>query len=127
MMPLWKGEVKEDPRKEIFYFDAGGNLNAIRYANWKLHFTLTEGPINEAVRIQRSWPTVVNLRADPFESGWKDSQMYLRWMADQMWTFVPAQAITAEFLQTFIEFPPVSGSSLGVGEVLKSLQSKPQN
>jgi len=127
MMPLWKGEVKEDPRKEIFYFDAGGNLNAIRYANWKLHFTLTEGPINEAVRIQRSWPTVVNLRADPFESGWKDSQMYLRWMADQMWTFVPAQTVTAEFLQTFKEFPPVSGSSLGVGEVLKSLQTKPQN
>jgi arylsulfatase len=48
-------------------------------------------------------------------------------MADQMWTFVPAQAITAEFLETFKEFPPVSGSSLGVGEVLKSLQSKPQN
>ena len=50
MMPFWKGEVDESPRKEIFYFDQGGNLNAVRYNNWKLHFTYMEGSINEAFR-----------------------------------------------------------------------------
>jgi len=38
MMPLWKDEVKKDPRREIFYFDQVGNLNALRWENWKLLF-----------------------------------------------------------------------------------------
>ena len=33
-------------RNEIFYFDAGGNLNALRYQDWKIHFTIMEGAIN---------------------------------------------------------------------------------
>jgi arylsulfatase len=127
MMPFWKGEVDKNPRREIFYFDQGGNLNAIRYDNWKLHFTILEGAINTAYRKQPAWPILINLKADPFETAWKESAMYIRWFADQMWTFVPAQAITAEFLKSFVEFPPVMGSSLGVDKVLQQLQTKPQN
>jgi arylsulfatase len=44
-----------------------------------------------------------------------------------MWTFVPAQGITGEFLKTFVEFPPVQGSSLGIDKVLQQLMTKPQN
>jgi len=126
MLPYWKGDTEESPRKEIFYFDQGGNLNAVRYNNWKLHFTYMEGSINEAFRKTPAWPLVINLRADPFEVSWK-SALYTRWYADNMWLFVPAQAYVGEFLQTFIEFPPVMGSSLSVDNVLKSLQTKPQN
>jgi len=125
MMPFFKGEVEENPREEIFYFDAGGNLNALRYKDWKLHFTLMEGPINEAYRKTPSWPILINLRADPYEIS-QHSAMYIRWFADQMWTFVPAQAITGRFLATFKEFPPVSGSSLGVDKVVQQLTSHPQ-
>jgi len=126
MMPLWKGEVQEDPRKEIFYFDAGANLNAIRYENWKLHFSYMEGSINEAFRKTPSWPLVINLRADPFEVSWKSS-MYTRWYGDNLWLFVPAQVITAKFLASFKDFPPVQGGSLGIDKVVQSMQSKPQN
>ena len=126
LMPLWKGEVDENPRNEIFYFDQGGHLNAVRYRNWKLHFTILEGPISEAYRKTPAWPIVINLRADPYEVSW-NSAMYMRWMADNMWLFVPAQTYVGEFLQTFKEFPPVMGSSLSVDNVLKSLQTKPQN
>ena len=80
MMPYFKGEVAESPRKEIFYFDAGGNLNALRYNNWKIHFTIMEGSINEAYRKTLSWPIVINLRADPFEVSWKSS-IYTRCFA----------------------------------------------
>jgi len=125
-LPFWKGEVKEDPRKEIFYFDQGGHLNALRYKNWKLHFTYMEGPINEAFRKTPAWPLVINLRADPFEVSWK-AAMYLRWYADNMWLFVPGQTYVGEFLQSFKEFPPVGGSSLGIDNVLQSLKTKPQN
>jgi arylsulfatase len=125
MLPFFKGEVDENPRKEIFYFDAGGNLNALRYKDWKLHFTLMEGAINEAYRKTPSWPILFNLRADPFEVS-HNSAMYIRWFADQMWTFVPAQAITGRFLATFKEFPPVSGSTLGIDKVVQELTSPPQ-
>ena len=126
LMPFWNGEVKENPRNEIFYFDQGGNLNALRYRNWKLHFAYMEGAINEAFRVTPAWPLVINLRADPFEVSWEAS-LYTRWYAENMWLFVPAQAYTAKFLESFKEFPPVSGSSLGVDKVLQKLQTKPQN
>ena len=121
LLPYFKGEVKSSPRNSIFYFDQGGNLNALRVNDWKLHFTILEGPINEAVRVKRAWPVIINLRADPYEVMWKESQMYMRWMADNMWTFVPAQNYVAEFLGTFKDFPPVRGSSLSVDNVLKQM------
>jgi arylsulfatase len=125
MMPFFKGEVEQSPRREIFYFDQGGNLNAIRYDNWKLHFTILEGAINEAYRKQPAWPILFNLRADPYEVSHK-SALYTRWFADQMWTFVPAQTIAGEFLKTFVEFPPVAGSSLGIDKVVQQLGAHPQ-
>jgi len=120
MLPYLKGETQESPRKEIFYFDAGGHLNAIRYNNWKIHFTIMEGSINEAYRKSPSWPIVINLRADPFEVSWH-SAMYTRWYGDQMWMFVPAQQLVGQFLSTFKEFPPVKGDSLSVDQVLEEL------
>jgi len=126
MMPLWKGIVKEDPRKEIFYFDQGGNLNALRYENWKVHFTIMEGGINTAYRKAPAWPLLINLRADPFEVS-PESALYIRWYADQMWIFVPAQAITGRFLATFKDFPPVMGSSLGIDKVLQKMTAPPRN
>ena len=122
LMPFFKGEVDESPRKEIFYFDQGGNLNALRYQDWKVHFTLTEGAINTAYRKSPAWPVVHNLRADPLEVS-HNSLLYTRWYADNMWVFVPAQAITGRFLATFKDFPPVAGSSLSIDNVVKSLQN----
>lgn len=121
-MPYFKGETEEAPRKEIFYFDAGGNLNAIRYNDWKIHFTIMEGSINEAYRKTPSWPIVINLRADPFEVSW-ESALYTRWYADQMWLFVPAQAFVGQFLESFKEFPPVEGGSLSVDSIVDKLKS----
>ncbi len=111
-------------RKEIFYFDAGGNLNALRYQDWKIHFTIMEGPINEAYRKSPSWPLVVNLRQDPFEVT-PDSALYTRWYADQMWLFVPAQAFVGKFLSTFKEYPPSQAvGSLSLEKVLQQLQTQ---
>ncbi len=38
LMPFFKGEVKEDPRKEFFYFNDDGSLVALRHAQWKIVF-----------------------------------------------------------------------------------------
>jgi arylsulfatase len=120
-LPYIKGEAKESPRREVFYFDQGGNLNALRYNNWKLHFVLLEGDITTAYRKEPAWPRVINLRADPFEKAPHESRMYFRWMADQMWLFVPAQQYIAQFLETFKEFPAKTGSTLSIGDALKAV------
>jgi len=107
-------------RREIFFFDDQASLNAVRVDDWKLHFTLMEDWINGGKR--SGWPKVINLRQDPFER-MIDSEMYFRWYADKMWTFVPAQAIVGRFLATFEEFPPKQSSSLSVDQVLETLLS----
>ena len=110
-------------RNEIFYFDAGGNLNAVRYKDWKVHFTIMEGAINEAYRKTPSWPLIVNLRMDPFEVG-PDAALYVRnFYADQMWMFFPAQALVANFIETFKEFTPTARESLSAEAVLKQMTS----
>ncbi len=125
-LPLLTGNAAS-ARHEVFYFDAGGNLNALRYDDWKIHFAIMEGDITQAYRRQPSWPWVVNLRMDPFERTPDEARMYMRWYADQMWTFVPAQQIVGRFLATFEEFPQRQEiGSLSVDRVVRAL-SRPRS
>ena len=97
-LPFFKGEVKKSPRDTIYYFGQGGELNAVRWNDWKIHFAVQTGNIATGVRSVPGWPAIVHLRADPYERAVLDSQMYMRWYADQMWLFVPVQEKIKEFL-----------------------------
>jgi arylsulfatase A-like enzyme len=121
-LPFFQGKEDKSPRHEIFYFDQGGNLNAVRYDDWKVNFAITEGAINTAYRKTPAWPTIVNLRADPFESAPHDSGMYVRWYADLLWIFVPIQGEVAKFAATLKEYPPVTGGSLSGGLSYRTVQ-----
>ncbi len=84
-LPFFKGEVNKGPRKSIIYFSQGGELNAVRFENWKIHFAMQKGNIATAVREVTGWPAIVNLRADPYEQAMFEGDMgYLRWYADNM-------------------------------------------
>ena len=48
-LPYFKGEAKKGPREEIFYFGQGGELNAVRWNDWKVHFAVQNGNIATAV------------------------------------------------------------------------------
>ncbi|BFM19971.1 arylsulfatase [Gilvimarinus japonicus] len=116
-LPYFKGEA-EAPRDEIFYFGATGELNAVRYQDWKIHFATLEGDITTATRFTPAWPLVINLRADPYQKGALESEMYLKWYAENtMWTFVPIQAEAMKFLKTIPEYPFQSGSSLNLSNI----------
>jgi arylsulfatase len=117
-LPYFKGEVDEGPREEIFYFTQGGELNAIRVDDWKIHFATTDGNIASGVRVVTGWPILINLRADPYEKGPHEADMgYLRWYADNMWTFVPAQVYLKAFLDTIPDYPSQTGSSLNAAGI----------
>jgi arylsulfatase len=118
-----QGEVAESPRREIFYFDDGANLNALRYNDWKVTFQILEGNFFNGKRVTPNMPFVVNLRQDPFERFPSESMMYLGWMQDKLWAFMPAQVVVGQFLQSFQEFPPSQKSgSFGIGQALDAIQ-----
>ena len=39
-LPYFQGKAAAGPRDSIYYFDQGGNLNAIRWNDWKLSFAV---------------------------------------------------------------------------------------
>jgi arylsulfatase len=117
-LPYFSGEVDEGPREEIFYFSQGGELNAIRVDDWKIHFATIRGNIATGVRTVTGWPLLINLRADPYEKAPHEAEMgYLRWYADNMWTFVPAQVYIKGFLDTIDDYPFQAGSSLSAAGI----------
>jgi arylsulfatase len=129
-MPYFKGEAKKGPREEIFYFGQGGELNAIRWNDWKIHFATLNGNIATAVRDVPAWPEIDNLRADPFEKAARESGLYLRWYADNIWLFVPVQQKLQAFLVSLPEYPFQQGSSLNASDInynsLKAMQAMKQ-
>jgi arylsulfatase len=126
-LPFFKGEVSQGPRHEIFYFDDGANLNAVRYDDWKITFQVLEGNIFNGKRVSPNMPFVVNLREDPFERYASESLTYMGWMQDKLWAFLPAQGIVGQFLQSFQEFPPSQKSgSFGIGQALEAIQAASQ-
>ncbi len=115
--PFFEGKEKKGPRREIYYFAASGMLNAIRVDDWKIAFAIEKGAIDSAYRQVPAWPRITNLRADPFESAQHDSQMYVRWYADNMWMMVPAQGFVQNFLGSIADYPFQAGSSLSAGNI----------
>lgn len=117
-LPFFKGEVQKSPRNEIYYFGQGGELNAIRVQNWKIHFAVMRGNIATGTREVPGWPLIVNLRADPYEKGPNEGDLgYLRWYGDNLWTFVPAQGYIKKFLATIPKYPFQEGASLNAAGI----------
>jgi arylsulfatase A-like enzyme len=109
-------------RKEIFYFDDSGGLNAFRYGDWKVSFATKDSWWADVAK-PRTVPLVVNLRMDPFEVT-PESPMYTRWYGDKLWVMMPAQAIVGQFLQTFKEFPQRQKSaSFNIQQVLDRMKA----
>jgi arylsulfatase len=97
------------PRREFFYFTDDGSLAALRVDDWKVMFLeqRAEGfDVWGEPFVQLRLPYVFNLRSDPLEKALHESWGYQRWHFDHAFMLVPAQAIAAQFMSTFAEFPP---------------------
>ena len=116
-LPYFRGEAKKGPREEIFYFGQGGDLNAIRWNDWKVAFAVENGNIATATRDVPGWPEIVNLRADPFEKAPRESGMYIRWYGDNIWLFIPVQQKLKTFLLSLPDYPFQQGSSLNAANI----------
>jgi arylsulfatase len=130
-LPLLTGETTESARKEIFYFDDDGSLNAFRYGRWKMHFKIQENHgfnVWQKKYTELRFPMLMDLYGDPYERAQHDSEDYNHWLADRMFLLVPAQAKIAEFLGTFKEYPQRQAvGSFSLDKVLEQMQSARRN
>ncbi len=116
--PLLKGEVQTGPRDAVYYFDQGGNLNAIRWNDWKLSFAInSEGNIATATREVPAWANIANLRMDPYERGMKEGGGAIDFLARNMWLLVPVQGKIKDFFSDFDKFPYQEGSTLNASGI----------
>jgi arylsulfatase len=116
-LPYFKGEEKQAPRDAIYYFDQGGNLNAIRWNDWKLSFATTKGNIATGVRETSAWALIANLRMDPYEKGLEEGGGAIEFLARNIWLLVPIQGKVKEFFSDFDQFPYQTGSTLNPGGI----------
>jgi arylsulfatase len=126
LIPFFRGEVKESPRKEFLYWSDDGDLFGIRVKDWKIVFIQqnhTGLDIWEKEFERLRVPNIYNLLADPFERG-DTSFLYKDWKAHRAFLIVPAQAIVGRWLESFKEFPiRQKPSSFNLDEVMQRLMS----
>jgi len=120
-----------DKRREFFYWTDDGNLAGLRYEQWKAVFMeqrahgldVWSEPLQQ-LRV----PKLVNLRSDPFERGMYEAGDYVRWFVEHAFVVVPAQAIVAQHIQSFVEFPPRQRpGSFSVEQALNQLRIPPSS
>ena len=122
--PMLQGKAKHK-RETVYFFDDNANLNALRWNDWKVHFAIMPNGW-AGQREVLTFPTAMNLRTDPFETS-MDSGMFTRWMADNLWLFVPMQQEVGKWLMTYREFPPRQPSgSFTIDKVIQQMQMASQ-
>ena len=108
-LPYLLGETDESPRDWFFYTSDDGLITAIRYGDWKAVFH------EQRAKGMQLWaepfvplrmPKIFNLRRDPFERADENANIYWDWVLDHIFVMYPMQALAAEQIQSFAEFPP---------------------
>ena len=115
-LPYFQGKEKQGPRDAIYYFDQAGNLNAVRWNDWKVSFAMQDGNIATGVRKVTAWAMLTNLRMDPYERALEGGET-AKFCAQQMWLLVPIQGKIREFFTDFDKYPFQMGTSLNAGNI----------
>jgi arylsulfatase len=108
LIPFFKGAEAESPRHSFIYWSDDGDLFAIRYNRWKMVFIEQN---HEGIDIwQKGFehlrlPKTFDMYADPFERS-DESILYNEWMIHHAPSIYAAQALVADWLKSFKEFPP---------------------
>jgi arylsulfatase A-like enzyme len=130
-LPYLTGQQDHSARRGFVYFDDDGHVVALRVENWKFVFCeqKTPGTLDiwgEPLTCRRL-PLLYNLRMDPYERADITSNTYNDWLLRHGFLMVGAQAVVAEFIGTFKEFPPRQRpQSFSIDQIMEQLV-KPTN
>ncbi|WP_044362181.1 arylsulfatase [Vibrio fluvialis] len=108
-LPYFTGQTQESARKEFVYWSDDGDLLAVRYNQFKMHFAIQEHESGLDVWkypfTKLRVPLIFDLSIDPFERG--DTGMgYDRWMHERSYLLGPAIEKVNQIMSTFDDFPP---------------------
>jgi len=120
------GKSDKSARNEFYYFNDDGDLVAMRFDNWKFVFEEQRQPGQFDVWANPFTPLRVprmfNLRMDPYEHAQISGSMYDQWRVENAYLFAKATMLAAEFLQTFVEYPPSQRpASFSIDQVRKQV------
>ena len=126
LIPYLRGEVKESPRREFFYWTDDGSLANLRYDRWKVVFMEQRAhglDVWQDPLVTLRFPKLFCLRTDPFERADHEAGDYGRWRVDHAFLLLPAVGFVSKHLSTFAEFPPrQKPGSFNLDQVLQKLQ-----
>jgi arylsulfatase len=130
LMPALKGET-EWPREEFLYWTDDGNLAALRYDQWKVHFLVQRAhgfDVWSEPFVGLRLPLLVSLRSDPFERTHHDSILYDKWRLERAFVLVTAQAYVSRWLESFKDYPPrQKPGSFSLDQVMDQLTEAASN
>ncbi|WP_413586645.1 arylsulfatase [Bdellovibrio sp. HCB274] len=126
LLPYLTGQEEKSPRPGFIYFSDDGDLVGLRWQNWKLVFSeqRSKGTMQVWAEpfIPLRIPKLFNLRTDPFEKADITSNTYWDWYCSKAYIIMAAQAIVAEFLKTFTDFPPrQKAASFTIDQVMEKM------
>ncbi len=124
LLPFFKGEVKDDPRKEFLYWSDDGDMMAIRLGRWKVIFLEQRHSGLDVWREEFTKlrvPKIFDIVGDPFERS--DESVYKdTWFFEHVPLQYGASAVVAQWLQSFKEFPMrQKPASFNLDEVMRKL------
>jgi arylsulfatase len=127
LLPFLSGTEEKSPRRGFLYWSDDGDLMALRVDQWKISFAEQRSTgfnvWKEPLSPLRA-PQIYDLRADPFERG-PESFKYVDGLVEHLFAMYGAQAIVAEWLESFKEFPPRQKSaSFSVDQIVEALMPK---
>ena len=129
LLPYFKGEVEEAPRKEFFYWTDDGQLANLRFDRWRMVFMEQRAhgfEVWEEPLVTLRVPKLFDMRGDPFERAEHDAEMYNIWRFDRAYLILPAVDYVAQHLATYQKFPPrQEPGTFNLNRVLETLQSNP--
>lgn len=120
-LDLWTGKTETSKRNNyIYYYE--GDIKAVRYNNWKVHFQTSENYY--APWVKQKFSPIYNLHADPFESH-DDNSALSDALQTKQWLAGPIQTILGEHIRSLAQYPPVQmAPSNDFTEIIRQL-SKP--
>ena len=125
LLPFLKGEQEQSPREGFLYWSDDGDLVALRVRRWKVVFAEqrhTGFAVWREPFVHLRWPKIFDLRSDPFERGDESDIYYGKWAAERTFLLYPAQAIVAQWLESFKDFPPrAKAASFSIDKIMEQL------
>ncbi|MCW8871371.1 MAG: arylsulfatase [Xanthomonadales bacterium] len=108
-LPYLTGQAEHGPRQVFHYLEDSGMPVGVRVGDWKMVYAEQRAQtlalwFEPMIRLKA--PKIFNLRRDPFERADQNSNTYWDWVLDKAPHIYMGLATTAQFLQTFQDYPP---------------------